>query len=77
MSVARYLPEDELIKRGLQALMDALGPVETIRFINLPREVRLESVDRHRQWQASLDQQELFKAVFGTKPEGSEIDKNQ
>jgi hypothetical protein len=64
-----YLPEDKMIRRGLEALMAALGPVETVRFLTLPRQRRLESVRRHRQWQESLDQEQFFDQVFGTAKE--------
>ena len=47
-----YLPEDQVIRRALRALMKSLGPVETARFLNLPRQRRIESVRRHRQWHA-------------------------
>ncbi len=47
MNTTRYLTEDELIKRGLEALMESLGPVEAMRFLTLPRPRRLESVERH------------------------------
>jgi hypothetical protein len=60
-----YLTEDELVARALQVLMDSLGPVETMRFLNLPRSRRLESVQRHRQWQAELEKQHFFDQVFG------------
>jgi len=60
-----YLPEDEMIHRALDALMTALGPVETIRFLTLPRRRRLESVEWHRQWQATLNQEQFFDEVFG------------
>jgi hypothetical protein len=53
-----------MIRRALEALMAVLGPVETVRFLTLPRR-RLESVRRHRQWQASLDQEQFFGQVFG------------
>lgn len=62
----QYLPEDELVKRGLAALMQALGPIETMRFLTMPRSQRLESVERHRQWQASLEQEPFFDQVFGS-----------
>jgi hypothetical protein len=61
----RYLPEEQLIHQALQALMTALGPVETTRFLTLTREERLESVARHQQWQASLDQNAFYDEVFG------------
>ncbi len=62
----RVYPEDKMIRRGLEALMATLGPVETVRFLTLPRQRRLESVRRHQQWQASLDQEWFFDQVFGT-----------
>jgi hypothetical protein len=68
MSTTEYLPEEELIDKALQALMKALGPVEAIRFLNLPRSRRLESVERHHQWQASLNQEHFFDQVFGPAP---------
>ena len=40
MSTTQYLPEEELIEQALQALFEALGPVETMRFLNLPRQQR-------------------------------------
>ncbi len=65
MSTTRYLPKEELIERALTALLEALGPVEAMRFLSLPRSRRLESVKRHRQWQATLDQTKFFEQVFG------------
>lgn len=65
MKAHAYLPEDEMIRRALDALMVALGPVETARFLALPQQRRLDSVERHRRWQASLDKDQLFEQVFG------------
>jgi len=65
MKAHAYLPEDEMIHRALDALMTALGPVETARFLALPRQRRLDSVKRHRQWQASLNKDQFFNQVFG------------
>jgi hypothetical protein len=59
-----YLQEDEMIRRAIHALMDQLGPIETARFLALPRQRRLDSVKRHRQWQASLDKERFFTQVF-------------
>jgi len=66
MNTTEYLPEEELIDQALRALMQALGPVETMRFLALPRARRLESVERHRQWQAGLDPEQFFDQVFGS-----------
>ena len=64
MNTAKYLDEEKVIKRGIDALMRELGPVETVRFVNLPRKRRLESVKRHRKWQKSLVKDEFLADVF-------------
>ena len=64
MKTARYLEEEVVIKKGMQALIGALGSVEAVRFITLPRERRIESVKRHRQWQETLNKDEFFDDVF-------------
>lgn len=65
MKAERYLTEEATIKKGVDALVKELGPVETMRFINLPRERRQESVKRHREWQMKLDKADFFDEVFG------------
>jgi hypothetical protein len=67
MSASRYLPEEELIERGLAALIKALGPVEAMRFLTLPRHRRIESVRRHRRWQAALNRDQFFDQIVGPK----------
>ena len=54
-----------MIQRAVEALMKALGPVEAVRFLNLPRPLYPDSVEWHRQWQASLDRERYFDEVFG------------
>jgi len=71
MSASRYLPEEELIERGLAALIKALGPVEAMRFLTLPRPRRIESVRRHRRWQATLNRDQFLDQVFGPKKPAS------
>jgi hypothetical protein len=61
-----YLREDEMVQRAVDALMEALGPVETARFLTMPRRRRPESVTRHRSWQDSLDREQFFHQVFGS-----------
>ena len=63
--VAKYMDEDELIRKSIEVLMEKIGPVEAIRFINIPRKKRIESVRRHRQWQKMLDKNKFFDEVFG------------
>ncbi len=59
-----YLPEETGVQRGVEALVKALGPVEAVRFLSLPRQRLLDYVQWHRQWQTSLDQKSFFDAVF-------------
>ena len=65
-SIVRILPEDQLIERALEALIHSLGPVEAARFLSLARGERMESVARHRQWQAGLDRHAFLDKVFGS-----------
>jgi hypothetical protein len=70
MKTPAYLPDDELIQKALTALTQALGPVETMRFLTLPRPQRLESVKRHQQWQETLQPTPFFDQVFGLSSTG-------
>ena len=65
MKGAKYMNEDTLIRKSIEVLMEKIGPVEAIRFINIPRKKRIESVRRHRQWQKMLDKNKFFDEVFG------------
>ena len=67
MRAIKYMDEEVVIKRGMEALLKELGPVEAIRFVNLPREKRVESVKRHRDWQKLLDKESFFNEVFAVK----------
>lgn len=62
--VVKYMDEEVMIKKGIDALVRELGPVEAIRFLCLPKQRRVESVKRHREWQNSLDKQSFFEEVF-------------
>lgn len=59
-----FLQEDEMIHRAINALLGALGPIETVRFLTLPHRHRLDSVMRHQQWQNGLDKDCFFDQVF-------------
>ncbi|MEJ5312222.1 MAG: hypothetical protein WHX52_20855 [Anaerolineae bacterium] len=61
----QYLQEEELIRRAVETLLRVLGPVETTRFLDLARSRPLDSVQRHRVWQESLDKDAFFQQVFG------------
>jgi len=45
-------------------MVKELGPVEAIRFINMPKKKRLESVKRHQEWQKSLYKDPFFEKIF-------------
>ena len=57
-----------MVRRAIAALMENLGPIETARCLTLPHSRRMNSVLRHRKWQASLDKDRFFDQVFGKEP---------
>lgn len=64
MNSERYLPEEEAIRKGVDILVKALGPVEAMRFMTYSQQLRKESVKRHREWQKMLDKERFFDEVF-------------
>jgi len=64
MKPIKILDEEAIVKRAIDVLMKELGPIETVRFITVPKKKRIESVKRHRQWQKLLDKDKLFDEVF-------------
>lgn len=68
MKALKYMDEEDVIKKGIDALLAALGPVEAMRFISLPKKKRMESVRRHREWQKHLEKESFFDEVFGQAP---------
>lgn len=64
MKSVKYLDEEVVIKKAVEILVKELGPVETIRFINMPKKKRLESVKRHREWQKGLNKDRFFDEIF-------------
>jgi len=66
MKAAQYRADEEVIRQGIDLLVKGLGPLDALRFINLPRERRLESVKRHRAWQSQLGKETFFDEVFTT-----------
>jgi len=59
------MDEEIMVNKGIKALIKELGPMEAIRFINMPRKKRVESVRRHREWQKNLDKEKFLDQVFG------------
>jgi hypothetical protein len=64
MKTVKYMNEDIVIRKAIEVLIKELGPIEAIRFINMPRKKRMESVKRHREWQKTLSKQRFFDEVF-------------
>ena len=64
MKALKYLQEKDILQKGINILMKELGPVETARFINIPRTKRIDSVKRHREWQKRLNKEEFFNKIF-------------
>jgi hypothetical protein len=64
MKTEKYMDQELLIKKALGALIKELGPIETLRFLNLPKEKRLESVQRHHLWQKGLNKEKFLNELF-------------
>lgn len=67
MKEITYSNDDNLVKQAIDILFKKLGPIETIRFLRLPLKTKIDSVKRHRQWQAKLDKDLFFADVFKSK----------
>jgi hypothetical protein len=46
--------------KAAEILIEKPGEVEAIRVFTLPKKNRMESVERHRSWQESLNKEEFF-----------------
>ncbi|CAD6491155.1 MAG: hypothetical protein ANIMEMIM_00174 [Candidatus Argoarchaeum ethanivorans] len=64
MKNIKYMNEEVVIKKAIEVLIKELGPVEAIRFINIPKRKRMESIKRHRKWQQMLDKSMFFDDIF-------------
>ena len=64
MRTEKYMDQELVIKRGVKVLIKELGPVEALRFMNLPKKKRMESVRRHREWQKLLNKNGFLDEVF-------------
>ncbi len=64
MKTIKYMDEDILLEKAIKLLVKGLGPVEAIRFINISKKRRMESVKWHREWQKHLDKEKFFAEVF-------------
>ena len=64
MTNIKYMNEEVVIKKAIEVLIKELGPVEAIRFINIPKKKRMEGIKRHRKWQNMLDKSMFFDEIF-------------
>ncbi len=64
MKQTQYITEEELVEKAVTILLKELGPLETSRFINLPKRKRLESVRQHQEWQKTLDKTAFLDDIF-------------
>jgi hypothetical protein len=64
MTTKALLTEEQLVQRATQVLIANLGLVEATRFLALTSRGRVESVERHRTWQETLEKDEFFDQVF-------------
>ena len=71
MTLTKNISDKELIKKGTEILFKELGHVNATRFLAMPREERLESVERHRKWQEELDAVSFYNEVFNNNDEQS------
>ena len=70
MKLTKTVPDNDLLKKGIEILFRELGNVDAIRFLSIPREKRVESVKRHRKWQQKLDKDAFFDEIFGDQKQG-------
>lgn len=64
MNNTKYMGEEAVIKKAMGILVRELGPMEAVRFVNMPKRNRQDSVIRHREWQKHLDKEQFFAGVF-------------
>ena len=69
MKMTKPIPESDLLRKGVEILFRELGKYDAIRFLAMPREKRLESVERHRKWQDTLNKNAFFDDVFSASDE--------
>ena len=64
MKLTKTIPDIDLMKKRIKILFRELGNVDAVRFLSIPREKRVESVKRHRNWQQTLDKNTFFDEIF-------------
>ncbi len=69
MTMTKNIHDKDLMEKGTKILFKELGYTDAIRFLSIPRDIRQESVKRHRKWQKGLDKDLFFDEVFGKNKE--------
>ena len=64
MKITKTIPDNDLMEKGIKILFRELGNVDAVRFLSIPREKRVESVKRHRNWQQTLEKNTFFDEIF-------------
>lgn len=64
-TMLKQTDESALLEKGTRILFKELGYSDALRFLSIPRDVREESVLRHRKWQNGLKKDAFFDEVFG------------
>lgn len=64
MNPTKLMSDKDLIRKGTEILIKNLGYTEALRFLSMPKEKRMDSVQRHREWQKTLDKSDFFDRVF-------------
>ncbi|WP_051434264.1 hypothetical protein [Desulfonatronum lacustre] len=66
-TMLKHTDETILLEKGTKILFKELGYTDALRFLSIPRDVREESVRRHRKWQDGLEKDTFFDEVFEEK----------
>ncbi len=69
-TMLRNINDKNLIEKGTRILFKELGYSDAIRFLSMPRDIRDDSVQRHRKWQKGLDKDLFFNEIFGKRETG-------
>lgn len=64
-NMLKQTDEAILLEKGTKILFKELGYVNALRFLSIPRNVREESIQRHRKWQEGLHKDAFFDDVLG------------
>ncbi len=63
-TMLKSIDDKILMEKGARILFKELGYPDAVRFLSMPKEIRIDSVLRHRKWQKQLDKNLFFDEVF-------------